>query len=314
MDADFVGKGLSLAQEANGNPRHFVIGSAVFTARPLEPALYVVSTPIGNLSDMTLRGMETLAAADLLACEDTRVTRVLLDRYGIARRPVAYHEHNAAEAGPRLIAALEEGRSVALVSDAGTPLVSDPGYRLVSEARARGLKVVPVPGASAVLAALAVAGLPTDSFFFAGFLPSKTTQRRARLESLGGIDSTLVFYESPNRVADTLAEMVEVLGARRPAALCRELTKAYETVEDGTLAEVAGKFDGSERIRGEIVLVVGPPLQEAATRSPEDVDRLLLSLADEMSPSKAAGEAARMTGGRKGDLYQRLLELRDKAR
>ncbi len=153
-------------------------------ARPLEPALYIVSTPIGNLGDMTLRGLETLASADILACEDTRVTRVLLDRYGISRRPISYHEHNAAEAGPKLIAALAAGKSVALVSDAGTPLVSDPGFRLVGDAREAGIRVVPVPGASAVLAALAASGLPTDAFMFCGFLPAKHGQKQSRLESL----------------------------------------------------------------------------------------------------------------------------------
>lgn len=295
---------------AASEPRDYIIGQARFHARPLEPALYIVATPIGNLGDMTIRGLETLAGADILACEDTRVTRVLLDRFGIARRPVAYHEHNAAEAGPRLIAALKEGRSVALVSDAGTPLVSDPGYRLVGEARAAGIRVVPVPGASAVLAALTASGLPTDSFLFAGFLPSKQGQRRARLEALARIDATLVFFESPNRTPATLAEMAAVFGETRKGALCRELTKAYETVVTAPLGELASRYDGEDRLRGEVVLLVGPPEQAGTPASAEDIDQLLLSLAAEMSPSKAAGEAARMTGGQKGVLYQRLIELR----
>lgn len=306
-------KGRFVAQETDDNSRRYLIGATGFSARPLEPALYLVATPIGNLADMTLRGLETLAAADILACEDTRVTRVLLDRYGIVRKPVAYHEHNAAEAGPRLIAALEEGKSVALVSDAGTPLVSDPGYRLVSEAKARGLKVVPVPGASAVLAALAASGLPTDSFFFAGFLSARSGQRRSRLQLLSAVDATLIFFESPNRVAASLSDMAEVLGADRPAALCRELTKAYETIVTATLGDLAARFSGEERVRGEVVLVVGPPVSDGVPSSPEEVDRLLLSLVEEMSPSKAAGEAARMTGGRKGDLYQRLLALKGRS-
>jgi 16S rRNA (cytidine1402-2'-O)-methyltransferase len=202
----------------SGTPRRFfLIGQAEFPARPLEPALYLVATPIGNLGDITIRALETLAAADVLACEDTRVSRVLLERYGIRRRTTAYHEHNAAEAGPRLIAALEEGRSIALISDAGTPLVSDPGYRLVGEALERGLRVVPIPGPSAALAALTVSGLPSDAFLFAGFLPVKAGQKRARLEQWQAVPATLIFFESPRRVAETLDAM-----ARKPAtAACR---------------------------------------------------------------------------------------------
>ncbi|MGU3399013.1 16S rRNA (cytidine(1402)-2'-O)-methyltransferase [Brucellaceae bacterium D45D] len=293
--------------------RDYVVGGTTMHARPIEPALYIVSTPIGNLGDMTLRGLETLASADIVACEDTRVTRVLLDRYGISRRPVSYHEHNADEAGPKLIAALASGKSVALVSDAGTPLVSDPGFRLVGEAREAGLKVVPVPGASAILAALAASGLPTDSFMFCGFLPVKHGQKQSKLENLKNIDATLVFYESPNRTTTTLADMVAVFGPEREAALCRELTKAYETIVTTSLGELAEQFDGEDRIRGEVVLLVGPPSGEAIPQSEEDIDRLLLSLAEELPPSKAAGEAARMTGGQKSALYQRLMQLKAKA-
>ncbi len=290
--------------------RDYVVGGVTQRARPVEPALYIVSTPIGNLGDMTLRGIEVLAAADIVACEDTRVTRVLLDRYGVARRPVSYHEHNAAEAGPKLIAALLAGKSVALVSDAGTPLVSDPGFRLVGEAREAGIRIVPVPGASAVLAALAASGLPTDAFMFCGFLPAKHGQKQAKLESLKTIDATLVFYESPNRTAATLADMVAVFGAEREGALCRELTKAYETIVTAPLGELAQRFDGEDRIRGEVVLLVGPPAEESVAQSAEDIDALLLSLAQELPPSKAAGEAARMTGGQKSVLYQRLMQLK----
>lgn len=290
--------------------RDYVIGGTTQRARPQEPALYIVATPIGNLGDMTLRGIEILAGVDLLACEDTRVTRVLLDRFGIARRPVSYHEHNAGEAGPKLIAALLSGKSVALVSDAGTPLVSDPGFRLVGEARAAGIRVVPVPGASAVLAALAASGLPTDSFMFCGFLPSRQGQRRSKLESLKSIDATLVFFESPNRASDTLSDMAAVFGGDREGALCRELTKAYETVVVTSLAELAQQFDGEDRIRGEVVLLVGPPKAQDMITTADEMDHLLLSLSAEMSPAKAAGEAARMTGGQKGPLYQRLIELK----
>lgn len=288
----------------------YVVGQAEIAARPLDTALYLVATPIGNLGDITLRALDTLAAADVLACEDTRVTRVLLDRYGIRQKPVAYHEHNAAEAGPKLIAALEAGRSVALVSDAGTPLVSDPGYRLVEEAVAHGIRVVPIPGASAVLATLTASGLPSDAFLFAGFLSVKEGQRRSRLEGLKAVGATLIFFESPRRLADSLTAMAEVLGTERQAAIGRELTKAFEEIRRGTLGELAGHYAQAETPRGEVVVAVGPPLEVQAEA--QDVDRLLLSLAEEMPASKAAAEAARMTGGRKPDLYRRLLELKEK--
>jgi 16S rRNA (cytidine1402-2'-O)-methyltransferase len=288
-----------------------MVGQAEIAARPLDPALYLVATPIGNLGDITLRALETIAAADVLACEDTRVTRVLLDRYGIRRRSTSYHEHNAEEAGPRLVEALLAGQSVALVSDAGTPLVSDPGYRLVEEVLAAGGRVVPVPGASALLAALSTAGLPTDSFFFAGFLPSKGGQRRTRLEELRAVPATLVFYESPRRLAESLAAMGDVLG-NRPAAVCRELTKAFEEVRRGPLGGLAEAYAAEETPKGEIVVCVGPPV--ARQDAVEDVDALLVSLSAELGASKAAGEVAKMTGGRKADLYRRLMELKGDGR
>lgn len=287
----------------------FLIGQAEFPARPLESALYLVATPIGNLSDITIRALETLAAADVLACEDTRVSRVLLERYGIRRRTTAYHEHNAAEAGPRLMAALEEGKSVALISDAGTPLVSDPGYRLVGEALERGLRVVPIPGPSAALAALTVSGLPSDAFLFAGFLPVKAGQKRGRLEQWQAVPATLIFFESPRRVADTLTAMAEVLGAERRAAVCRELTKTFEEARHGTLGELAAHYAGADTPKGEVVICVGPAADEDV--APTDVDALLIGLAAEMPASKAAAEAARMTGQPKQELYRRLLALKE---
>lgn len=292
-----------------GDNRSFIVGQAEITARPLEAALYLVATPIGNLGDITLRALETLAGADILACEDTRVSRVLLERYGIRQRPVPYHEHNAAEAGPRLIEALESGRSVALISDAGTPLVSDPGYRLVGQALERGIRVVPVPGASAVLAALTASGLPSDAFLFAGFLPVKDGQRRARLEALRSVPATLIFFESPRRTSDTLAAMADVYGERK-AVVARELTKAYEEIRSDKLAGLAAHYAQAPTPKGEIVICVGPPEEEAFADA-QDVDRLLLSLAREMPASKAAAEAARMTGGQKPALYRRLLELKE---
>ncbi len=290
-----------------GRERSYVVGQAVFSARPLPPALYLVATPIGNLSDITIRALETLAAADVLACEDTRVTRVLLARYGISRRTTAYHEHNAAEAGPKLAEAVLAGRSVALVSDAGTPLVSDPGYRLVEEVVAAGGTVVPIPGPSALLAALTASGLPSDTFLFAGFLPSKAGQRAARLEELKAVPGTLVFYESPRRLAGALSAMADVLGDR-PAAVCRELTKTFEEVRRGPLAALAAAYAEEDTPKGEVVVCVGPPLPRQGNA--EDVDALLLSLGAELGASKAAAEAARMTGGRKVDLYRRLMELK----
>lgn len=288
--------------------RSFMIGQSEVIARPLEPALYLVATPIGNLGDVTLRALETLAAADLLACEDTRVTRILLERYGIRQKMTAYHEHNSAEAGPRLIEALGAGKSVALCSDAGTPLVSDPGYRLVEQALEAGIRVVPIPGPSAILAALTGSGLPSDTFLFGGFLPVKAGQRRTRLEALKAVPATLIFFESPRRVAESLAAMAEVLGDR-PAAVGRELTKAFEELRRGTLANLAEHYAEAATPRGEIVVVVGPPGQAPQAQA-DDIDRLLVSLAAEMPASKAAAEAARQLGVPKPDLYRRLMELK----
>ncbi|MEX3010978.1 16S rRNA (cytidine(1402)-2'-O)-methyltransferase [Hoeflea sp. TYP-13] len=287
----------------------YQIGTHQISARPQEPALYLVSTPIGNLSDITLRALEVLASADVLACEDTRVTRTLLGRYGIKTRPFAYHEHNAERAGPRLIAALEEGKSVALVSDAGTPLVSDPGYRLVEQALEAGIAVVPIPGASAPLAALVASGLPSDSFLFAGFLPVKDKARRDRLSALRETPATLLFFESPRRLAAALEAAADVLGADRPAAVCRELTKAFEEVRRQSLGELAAHYAETDTVKGEIVLVIGPPGEQRA--SAEDADALLRELALTLPPAKAATEAARRTGLPRKMLYQRLLSMKD---
>jgi 16S rRNA (cytidine1402-2'-O)-methyltransferase len=284
------------------------VSNTFVPARPLEPALYLVATPIGNLGDITLRALETLSGADVLACEDTRVTRVLLDRYGIANRPYAYHEHNADEAGPRLLAALEEGKSVALVSDAGTPLVSDPGYRLGQMAIEAGHRVVPIPGASAPLAALVASGLPSDTFLFAGFLPHKDKGKRDRLGELAKIPATLIFFESPHRIAATLAAAADVLGANRPACVGRELTKAFEELSRGTLGELAQAF-AERTVKGEIVFLVGPPAEDEGGAA-VDVDALLAELAQSMPSAKAATEAARLTGMPRKELYQRLVEMK----
>lgn len=279
------------------------------TAPRPEPGLYLVATPIGNLGDITLRALEIIAGADRLACEDTRVTAKLLARFGIERRMFAYHEHNAEAAGAALLADLEAGLSVAVVSDAGTPLVSDPGYRLVREAIDRDIPVIAIPGPSAALAALLASGLPSDAFFFAGFLPQKEQARAARLQDLARVPGTLVFFEAPHRIAGSLAAMAQAFGNRQ-AAVCRELTKTFETIYRGPLAELAAQFAAMEKVRGEIVVCIAPPEAEAAA-SGEDADAILSGLLAEMKPTRAAQEAARLTGLPRRDLYQRALALKN---
>lgn len=232
----------------------------------LEAGLYFVATPIGAARDITLRGLDILRQADVLAAEDTRNTRRLLDIHGIAlegRKLIAYHDHNGPKVRPRLIGMIREGLSVAYVSDAGTPLVADPGYALARAATEAGFKVVAAPGASAVLAALTVAGLPTDRFLFAGFLPPRQGARKALLENLESVPATLVFFESPKRVGKTLDLMAQVLGPEREAALCRELTKKFEETVRGTLGELAERYAQTPP-RGEVVLLVGPPVAREA--------------------------------------------------
>lgn len=291
--------------------KRYRLNDTPIAARPLEPALYLVATPIGNLGDITIRALETLAGADVLACEDTRVTRVLLDRYGIENRPYAYHEYNAEEAGARLLTALEAGKSVALVSDAGTPLVSDPGYRLGQRAIEAGHRVVPIPGASAPLAALVGSGLPNDAFLFAGFLPTKDKAKRDRLRELAKVPATLIFFESPHRIADTLVAAADELGKDRPASVCRELTKTFEEFRRGPLGDLASDY-ADKTVKGEIVLVIGPPAPDAAPDA-ADVDILLAELSTTMPTAKAATEAAKLTGLPRKELYQRLLELKGAA-
>lgn len=290
--------------------KSFRIAGVSVPARPLENALYLVATPIGNLGDITLRALETLSAADVLACEDTRVSRILLERYGIRNRPYAYHEHNAQEAGPKLIAALEAGKSVALVSDAGTPLVSDPGYRLGQLALEAGYRVVPIPGASAPLAALVGSGMPSDSFLFAGFLPVKDRGKRDRLAELSKIPATLIFFESPHRIGASVRVAAEVLGRERRAVVCRELTKTFEEFRRGTLGELAEYYDEDRTVKGEIVLLVEPPSYDEIPDI-EDVEKLLKDLVSTMPAARAAAEASKLTGLPRKELYQRLLDMKD---
>ena len=224
--------------------------------RGMPGRLYVVSTPIGNLEDITYRAVRILKEADWIACEDTRTTRRLLDHYGIPTRSVSYHEHNETERAAELVARIEEGETGALVSDAGTPLLSDPGYRIVHAAAQAGIRVEPVPGASALLAGLVVSGLPTDQFHFGGFLPAKQGQRRRLLESLADETVTLVFYEAPHRIVESLEDIEAVLGARDVVA-ARELTKMYEEILRGSAAEIAASLSGRDSIRGEFVVMIG---------------------------------------------------------
>src|SRR5438445_897685 len=267
--------------------RHYVLDGRTTLGPPLTPGLYLVATPIGNLRDITVRSLEVLAAVDLIACEDTRVTRKLLERYGIATPLTSYHEHNAAQARPKLLARLAEGAAIALVSDAGTPLVSDPGYKLVREAQAAGAHVTALPGASAVLAALTASGLPTDRFLFEGFLPAKEAARRAHIAELARIPATLVLFETGARVAASLADLAAGLGPRE-AALCRELTKLHEEVRRGSLSELAHAYRELPEPRGEIVIVTAPPPEQQPAGA-EEVDALLRK-ASERPSVQDAGE------------------------
>ena len=279
---------------------------AAMAAPKARPGLYLVATPIGNLGDVTLRALETLASADVIACEDTRVTRKLADRFGIATPLTPYHEHNAAEARPKLLTRLARGEAVALVSDAGTPLISDPGYRLVQEAQAAGHDVIASPGASSVLTALSVAGLPTDRFFFEGFLPPKQVGRQKRIAALATIPATLVLFESGPRIADALADLAAGLGGRA-AAVCRELTKMHEEVRRASLEQLAHDYAQGAESRGEFVIVVAPPPEEDTPAA--DVDALLTAALARVSVKDAVGEVALATGKPKREVYQRALEL-----
>ena len=278
---------------------------------PLPPGLYPVATPIGNLRDITLRALDTLAQADLVVCEDTRVTGRLLAHFGIAARLRSYNDRNAARQRPAILEALNAGKSVALVSDAGSPLISDPGYRLVVDAIAAGHRVEAVPGPTAAIAALQVSGLPTDRFRFVGFLAPKDAKRRRQLAELAGETCTLIFYESGPRLAASLRAMADILGDR-PAAVARELTKRYEEVRRGTLAELAAAWDSAPK--GEIAVVVGG-LEDNDAREPgHDTDALIRAgLAAGDSVRTVADAVADATGLPRRSVYQRALALSDEA-
>jgi 16S rRNA (cytidine1402-2'-O)-methyltransferase len=274
----------------------------------LAPGLYLVATPIGNLGDITRRAETVLAAADVVVCEDRRVTSRLLRHLGLSRPLGLYHEHNAEAARPELLARLAAGGTVALVSDAGTPAVSDPGYKLVRDALRQGSRVHPVPGPSAALAALVASGLPTDRFLFQGFLPPKSAARRRVLEELAPVRATLLLFEAPHRLAETLADCAAVLGDR-PAVVARELTKLYEELRPGTLRDLAGSYAAESPPKGEIVVVVGPPEAGDLVEDDATVDALLAAALREKKPRLAASEVAAATGRSANELYKRALAL-----
>jgi 16S rRNA (cytidine1402-2'-O)-methyltransferase len=274
----------------------------------LVPGLYLVATPIGNLADITLRALAVLRGVDRIFCEDTRVTSKLLARYGISTPRALYHDHNAEEVRPAILAALHRGARVALVSDAGTPLISDPGYKLVRAAIAENLPVTAVPGPSAALTALILSGLPPDAFLFAGFLPPRQAARRRALERWASVEASLVFFETTPRLADALHDMAVTLG-NRPAAVARELTKLHEEIRRGGLAELADYYRGEGPPRGEVVIVVAPPTRSAPDQA--EVDGRLRRALAKLGVREAAAKVAAETGLRRAELYRRGLAIRD---
>lgn len=290
-----------------GEPKPAPAGGQAAPA-PLAAGLYIVSTPIGNLRDITLRALDTLAGAEEVLAEDTRHARRLLEAHGIAAKLTPYHDHNAARRRPELLARLQDGAALALISDAGTPLISDPGFKLVREAAEAGVRIVPVPGPSALLAGLVTSGLPTDRFLFAGFLPAKSAARRRALEALQAVPTTLVFYETGRRLAGTLADCADLLGAARPAAVARELTKLFEETRRGDLGSLARQYAETGPPKGEIVLLIGPPEAEGTDAAALDA-ALRAALAD--MPTKAAADAvARRFDLPRREVYQRALAIK----
>ena len=276
--------------------------------------LYLVATPIGNLEDITLRALRVLKEVDLIACEDTRHTRVLLQHYTINTKTISYHEHNEHERALELGAMLERGANVAVVSDAGTPGINDPGFRLVADAIRRNVRVVPVPGASACVAALIVSGLPTDQFFFGGFLPARSMPRRARLKEVRAIDSTLIFYEAPHRITETLRDAREILGERE-AAVGRELTKLHEEVVRGRLSELVERFS-AEGVspRGEMVLLIDRTIIEDAAQGNNELDiaaRVAALESEGLDNRAALKRVAREMGLSRSEAYRRLVAARE---
>jgi 16S rRNA (cytidine1402-2'-O)-methyltransferase len=278
-----------------------------------EGTLYVVATPIGNVTDITLRALHLLALADAVACEDTRKTGALLERFGLRKPLVAAHQHNEREVADKLIARLQAGERIALVSDAGTPAVSDPGARIVDAVRAAGLRVLPLPGPSAAVAALSASGLVNDRFYFVGFLPAKPKQREAELEALRAVSATLVLYEAPHRIVESVSALAAVFPGARQVVLARELTKLFEEVHRCTMAEVVAWLQADpNRQRGEfVILVEGAPVQSDAQDA--EAERVLCILLDELPLKQAAALAAQITGAKKNALYDRALQIKSAA-
>ena len=287
-------------------PSTYHIGAAKFEAGSIAPGLYLVATPIGNLGDITVRALATLASAETVLCEDTRTSSKLMARYGIKARLEPYHEHNAAKARPHILERLKAGAAIALISDAGTPLISDPGYRLVSETVALGIAVTSCPGPSAVMAGLAISGLPTDRFLFLGFLPVKSGERQRLFEEMKAVRATLVFFESPHRIVETLAEMSAALPGR---AVCvtRELTKLHEEAIRGSAAEVGAALASRPAVKGEITLILGPPPEETHAATDNDVEDAITAALLAMPASKAAADVAKRFGLAKADVYAQIL-------
>jgi 16S rRNA (cytidine1402-2'-O)-methyltransferase len=281
------------------------------TDQDIPSGLYIIATPIGNMGDITLRALEVLGKVDVIACEDTRITGKLTAVYDLQARKIPYHDHNAAEMRPRLVAMLKEGKRVALISDAGMPLISDPGYKLVEQCAAEDIPMTCIPGATASLTALVLSGLPTDKFLFAGFLPPKTAARKTALAEIKTVPATLIFYETAPRLTGSLADMQEILGDR-PAAVARELTKKFEEVQRGALSELVKHYQTKGAPRGEIVIVVGAAGDhQAETWTEKALDDLLLRMMEEkgMSVKDAAAFVAAKSGIKKRDIYQRALLL-----
>lgn len=283
----------------------FTLLGLVAEAERIPAGLHIVATPIGNLGDISLRALSTLAAADSILAEDKRVTKVLLAHYGITTQIYAYHEHNAEAMRPIIIDKLQEGRTIALVSDAGTPLVSDPGYKLVEAAIEANIPVTAIPGASAVLAGLVLSGLPSDSFFFGGFLPSKSGERRRRIRDLENIPATMLFFEAPHRTPEALVDLAAVLGDRK-AAMARELTKKFETVRRGTLPELAAYFEENGPPKGEVVLIIAPP-GDAGEISDAAIDLALDTALASHSQRDAVQLVSAELGLKKRRVYARAL-------
>lgn len=290
-------------------PSHsYIIGAARFEAEPLAPGLYVVATPIGNLGDITVRALSTLAAADTVLCEDTRTSGKLMERFAIRTKLYPYHEHNAQKVRPQIIERLKQGATIALISDAGMPLVSDPGYRLVKEAAELGIPVTACPGASAVLTGLALSGLPTDRFLFAGFVPQKQGERKRLFEDFSKLKATLIFFESPHRIVETLHDVANQLPGRA-VAVTRELTKLHEEVLRGPAAEIAATLEARPSVKGEITLLIGPPTEDEVVPEAE-IDAAIAEAVAAMPASKAASEVAKRFHLNRSDIYQRILDLK----